>query len=88
MTNAATITTSKTLYYYVSIPHYSHKVLKCQGICPDDAHKGFYKPYFEQHGPSVVKDTEHGPFHVEIMPYIADRISQSDDGQWEAFNKF
>lgn len=82
MINATAIQTEPQVYY-VSLPFYGHNVLKCQGLCPDDQHKAFYLPYFAEHGPSVISDKQHGPFKVEIMPYIANRIILRD-GKWVA----
>lgn len=79
------------IYYYVSIRYYDHKVFKCHGICPDEAHKEIHLPLFKQYGNSLpwhkngVPITEQ--YGVVMMPYVADRITQNESGSWVPFTR-
>ena len=73
-------------YYYVSIVYYGHKVFKCHGMCPDEAHKEVYLPLFEQYGNSLpwhqCGDAPTERYKVVLMSYVADRITQNENGDW------
>lgn len=66
-------------YYYVSMPYFKHRVLKCAGICPDEGHKSFYVKYFHEHGESVNSDAKNGPFTVVISKeYRGNTVHERD----------
>jgi hypothetical protein len=84
-------------YYYVSLPYYGHQVFRCQGSGAEDAqHREFYEKYFREHGPSVVKKTEEGPYTVLILSEAQRNAAGPNlmDAQgnpltiWEALEKY
>lgn len=61
-----------SLCYYVSLPHYRHRVLKCAGGCPDEGHERFYRPHFQKNGD--LNAPEDGPYLVRLQPYVGDLV--------------
>jgi hypothetical protein len=72
-------------YYYVSLPVFDHKILKCAGHgAEDDNHRAFYKPYFERYGHAAHRNSnleeqaeKNGPYRVVITDaYLGDKIAR------------
>jgi hypothetical protein len=81
------VPTADRRYYYVSIPYFGGKVFKNAGHGAERAaHRAFYEPHFARVGTNCGA-TDPAGYEVVVLPFIADRITKDDAGNWVGFYK-